>query len=337
MIEIGSGIWEKQKFSNAVIISDDRVAAIYYRDGVPLVTFPHGEKNKTRETKEMLENQLFTLGFGKDTTIIALGGGVTTDMSGFIAATFCRGVKLVMVPTTLLGMVDACIGGKTGVNVPHGKNLVGCVYHPIKIIIDINFLKSLPQKEIASGSVEMIKHGLIADLSLFEFLESHSQEVLNLESDMAKAISQNCKIKQNIVAQDEKDKGIRNILNLGHTVAHALEKLTDFTLSHGEAVAIGLLAEGYMAVELGFLQKDILERIHTVLKAYRLPLCGQFDPKLVLEAMKTDKKSRNQLPRFALIERVGKPLAFDGDYCTHVDEPIIMNALNWMCNDLCCH
>ena len=165
-----------------------------------------------------MENQLFEKGLGRDTCVIALGGGVVTDMAGYVAATYCRGIPLVMIPTSLLGMVDASIGGKTGVNVSYGKNMLGCIYQPKKVFIDLFTLKTLPKKELTNGVVEMIKHGLIADDNLFEYLEKHSDQLLALDfSFLEKAIFESCRIKKEIVEQDEKENGKRHLLNFGHT------------------------------------------------------------------------------------------------------------------------
>ena len=242
-----------------------------------LFSFSNGEQYKTRETKEILENQLFEKGLGRDTCVIALGGGVVTDIAGYVAATYCRGIPHVMFPTSLLGMVDASIGGKTSVNVPYGKNMVGCIYQPRKVVIDLSTLISLPKKEFANGVVEMIKHGLIADCKLFEDLEKHSDELLALNAvKLEQTIFESCRIKKEIVEQDEKENGKRRLLNFGHTIGHALERLTHYSLSHGEAVAIGLLVESYLSVRLGILDQKSFERIKKILLQYGLPLCTSF-------------------------------------------------------------
>ena len=186
------------------IITDSNVAPLYGSqfEG-ELFIFPAGEEHKTRATKEHLENQLFEKGFGRDTCIVALGGGVVNDLAGFLAATYCRGVPLVLIPTTLLAMVDASIGGKNGVNTPFGKNMVGTFYPPQKVIIDTRFLETLPPREFLNGKMEMIKHGLIADSALFASLEGP----YNLE----KVIFENRRIKEEIVQADEKETGMRHI------------------------------------------------------------------------------------------------------------------------------
>ena len=223
-IEIGKGLLNFQHknlnslASRFAIITDDVVAQLYGKPlqqslsaaglEVHLLSFPRGEQSKTRATTEDLENQLFEQGLGRDSCVIALGGGVVTDIAGYLAATYCRGIPLVMAPTTLLGMVDASIGGKTGVNVPYGKNLLGCIYQPKKVVIDLSTLNSLSKKELSHGVVEMIKHGLIADYGLFEDLEKHSDQLFALDSLLLeRTIFESCRIKKEIVEQDEKENG----------------------------------------------------------------------------------------------------------------------------------
>lgn len=355
-IEVGSGLLNFQTqylsslASRFAIITDDKIASLYGKQlqeclassgvEVYLFSFPNGEQYKTRGTKELLENQLFEKGLGRDTCVIALGGGVVTDIAGYVAATYCRGLPLVMVPTSLLGMVDASIGGKTGVNTPYGKNMLGCIYQPKKVVIDLSTLKSLPKKELANGVVEMIKHGLIADYALFEDLDTYSNQILALDAAiLEKAIFESCRIKKEIVEQDEKENGKRRLLNFGHTIGHALERLTQYSLSHGEAVAIGLLVESYLSVKLGILDQTSFDRIKKNLLQYGLPLQlpSRFPIQTILDAMALDKKSLKGQPRFVMIDAIGSSLAYDSSYCTHVEESLIKNALHWMNDDLCCH
>jgi len=333
--------------SRFAIISDDIVFSLYGKQlqtilaneglEVHLFSFPHGEQHKSRETKELLENRLFEKGLGRDTCVIALGGGVATDLGGYLAATYCRGLPLVMAPTSLLGMVDASIGGKTGVNVPYGKNLLGCTYQPKKVIIDTSTLQSLPQKELSNGVVEMIKHGLIADLKLFEYLESHSRKLLGLDSEvLEKSIYESCRIKKEIVEEDEKETGKRRLLNFGHTIGHALERISSYSLAHGEAVAIGILVESYLSVQLGFLPLKDLGRIKKIFTDYKLPLQlpSQFSAQSILDAMALDKKSVKGLPRFVMIDAIGSSQDFGSSYCTHVEESLIRKSLEWIDHDL---
>jgi 3-dehydroquinate synthase len=348
-IEIGKGILTAQNqflsslASKFAIISDDNVGPLLGEHlkqclsssdlEAHLFSIALGEQYKTRATKEALENQLFEKGFGRDSCVIALGGGVVTDIAGYVAATYCRGIPFIMMPTSLLGMVDASIGGKVGVNVSYGKNMLGCICQPKKVIIDLSVLKSLPKQELANGTVEMIKHGLIADLQLFEYLEKSSHELLALDFNvLEKVIFESCRIKKEIVEEDEKETGKRRLLNFGHTIGHALENLTQYALPHGEAVAIGLLVESYLSVRLGMLNQKTFDRIKHLLLQYGLPLklpC-QFSIQAFLEVLTIDKKTLNRQPRFVMIEDIGSPLVYDSNYCTPIEEYLVRDALQWM-------
>ncbi len=347
-IEIRSGVLsERACFENCgsrfVIISDSIVGPLHALQlqamlvdhgwQAWLFTFPSGERHKTRETKAFLEDQMFKQGLGRDTCVIALGGGVVTDMGGYIAATYCRGVPLIMAPTSLLAMVDASIGGKVGVDVPYGKNLVGSIYQPRKVLIDPIVLKTLSINELRNGFVEMIKHGCITDYQHFEFLAQHAEELLAGDEELlAKAIFDSCAIKKTIVEQDEKEQGMRRLLNFGHTVGHALELLSEYSLAHGEAVALGLLVEAHMAVQLGYLDETSFRRIHDVLRQYQLPLKlpTGMTSLATSDAMILDKKSTKSLPRFVMIGGIGESLPFKGSYCTTVDQQVVNASLEWM-------
>lgn len=326
--------------SKVAIITDDSVASLYgdkllnslTENGLEtyLFSFPAGEQSKSRQTKDSIEDRMFAKKLGRDTCVIAIGGGVSTDLGGYVAATYCRGVPLIMIPTSLLGMVDASIGGKTGINVPHGKNLLGCIYQPQKILIDPDTLQSLPVKELRNGVVEMIKHGLIVDKKYFELLENHSEQLQILDSEvLVKTIYGSCQIKNSIVEQDEHENGKRRLLNFGHTVGHALEKLSNYLLPHGEAVALGMLVESRIALRLGYFQQTAVDRIHAILKKYSIPtrISKNHSIQSILDAMILDKKSSKGFPRFVILNGIGSALSFDGAYCTPVDENILKNAL----------
>ncbi len=318
--------------SRFAIITDDTVQRLYaahlctvlkqHSLDVCVFSFPQGEMYKTRKTKEEIEDRLFENGFGKDTCIIAMGGGVVLDIAGFIAATFCRKVPLVLVPTTLLAMVDASIGGKNGVDTPYGKNLIGTIYHPKKVFLDYSYLKSLNEQELRNGIVEMIKHGLIADSSYFAFMEKNNDKILHLDSAcVKKAIQESIRIKKDIVKNDKEDIGLRRIVNFGHTIGHALEKITNFSIPHGMAVAIGIVCESFLSCECTHLSKSSFERIKNIFYIYDIQFCIprsiQFDD--LCNAMVLDKKSHRKNPRFVLLEEIGKPKEFDGEYCTTID------------------
>lgn len=314
---------KKQTFHSPIaLITDDTVLELHGRaffsqlDNAHLFSFPAGEPHKTRETKALLEDQMFAKKLGRDTTVIALGGGVVTDLAGFVAATYCRGVPLVTIPTTLMCMVDAAIGGKNGVNHPCGKNLIGTFHLPQQVLIDPLLLTTLPHIELKQGIVEMIKHGLIADSAYFDFLEKHLDQLLAYDLDyLEEAIRGSCRIKTDIVEQDPQETGLRRLLNFGHTVGHALEKLSNYTLPHGEAVAHGLLVESALSP----LPPADLKRIEQLLARLNFKPPSFSHEELTL-AMTLDKKSLRGRPRFVLLEAIGSPLPFGGAYCTKVDE-----------------
>ncbi|KAF3361522.1 3-dehydroquinate synthase [Chlamydiales bacterium STE3] len=305
-----------------------------------LYTFPAGEKLKTRATKEHIENEMMADNFSRDSLVIGFGGGVVTDLAGFVAATFCRGVPLLFIPTTLIGMVDASIGGKTAVNTPYGKNLIGSFYFPEKTYIDLAFLHTLPIEEIRNGMMEAIKHGVIADRQFFLFLRDNAEAILNLDNDlMLNVVSKAIAIKQKILRKDPLEKGKRRLLNFGHTFGHAIELVTQHALSHGEAVALGILAESHLSYSLGFLSKTQLERIIDLIGRYQCKKLSlaPFDADALLQAMRLDKKGTNGKPRFVLLDAIGRAKSFEGRYCEEVDPLFIAQTVNWLNDVMHCH
>jgi 3-dehydroquinate synthase len=297
---------------------------------VPIISFEGGETNKTRKSKELIEDQLIAKGFTKDTLIIALGGGVTTDLAGFVAATYCRGVSLIMAPTTLMGMVDASIGGKVGVNAGHYKNMIGTIYPAEYLFVDPSFLKTLPDREFKNGIVEMIKHGLIAGRAHFEFLEQNATSLLKRDHmSLQKAISDSIAIKKSIVELDPYEKGMRRILNFGHTIGHAIESISNYAVSHGQAVACGLVIESYISLLLNMLDRESFERIRNILKVYdiKTALPKEFTLEKLKTAITYDKKSIHGRARFALLDSIGHAAIFEGSYCKEVDPELINQAI----------
>lgn len=332
------------------LIADDTTAALYGKAlcerlrslgwRAHLLFFAGGEMHKTRKEKERLEDQLLELVFPKRGCLLALGGGVTTDLTGFIAATYYRGIPYVMIPTSLMGMVDASIGGKTAVNTPLGKNLIGALYQPSKILVDPSVLSSLPRREFKSGIVEMIKHGCIASASFFDYLQTHVDALLALDASvLEEVIVQSSALKKQIVELDAQDRGHRNLLNWGHTVGHALELLTNYALSHGEAVAIGMLVEGQMAVSLDLLPPAAFHALWTLLNRYEIPLQlpQPVECDALLKALMHDKKTSGGIPRFVLLHDIGRPVIQDHLTLFPVEERIVRSAIQWMNHALCCH
>lgn len=292
-----------------------------------LYTVPSGERYKTRETKEKLENLLLKRGYDRSLHLIAIGGGVTTDLAGFIAATFHRGIRVSFVPTTLMAMVDAAIGGKNGVNVPEGKNLIGTLHHPEGVWCDQLFLNSLSKDQIRSGMAEMVKHGLIADPDYFRMLSYQSLD--------KSAIQKSQMIKLSIIKQNEEDRESRHLLNFGHTVGHALEKMSAYQMLHGDAVALGILLESALSHALGILPKDHYQEIIQSIKFLDYPLRFQLDG--IYQAMCSDKKSKEGVPHFILLEKIGQAYRESSNILFPIDERLIATTFERVRNDLHCH
>ncbi len=323
-----------------VVIADTQVqghiaqgwTAFCHRMGISLLslTFAPGEGSKTREVKAHLEDALLEWGCGKEVLLIALGGGVTTDLVGYLAATFCRGVAWIAMPTSLMGMVDAALGGKTGVNTPHGKNLIGALYPPAQVFVDTAHLSSLPDSEWKNGLSEIIKYACVASPSLFCQLEQQQSawEDRNLRR-IQEWIEESIQIKQQVVGADFEDRGYRRILNFGHTVGHAVEHLMRYTISHGEAVALGISVEARYSHQIGLLKTEDHERIQSLLTQYdfSLALPGPFER--LVQAMARDKKSLQGLPRSVLLEAIGQPAFFQGQYCAPLDPKHLEIACNF--------
>ncbi len=316
--------------SQAVLITDERVAALY---GTRLASAHNAElivvtdlPLKSRANKAFIEDELLARKCGRDTVLIALGGGAVTDLVGFVAATYLRGIPLILIPTTLLAMVDASIGGKNSIDTPQGKNLIGSYYLPKAILCDLDTLESLPNSEWLNGLAEIIKAGLIADPLLWTLCdESWRTQVRHIAQ---KAMQ----VKITTVEKDPQEKGLRRILNFGHTVAHALEAMGDYQIAHGEAVAIGLLAESYLSMRIGLLSKQAFQEIESRMRRLQLPvhLPPNYDRSRFLHAMTYDKKRAQGKVRFTLLEQIGQAGAFDGQYCSEVPDELMQNMTDWI-------
>ncbi len=249
---------------------------------------------------------------GRDAVVVALGGGVVSDLAGFVSATWMRGVRLVLCPTTLEADIDAAIGGKTAINIPGGKNLVGAFHQPKYIVIDPSCLKTLPRRELCAAMAESIKHALISSGDFLEWHEANVEAILALEPSVTmRLIEENIRIKAEIVSRDPNDQtGERAVLNLGHTIGHAIEECCGFTLRHGECVALGLAAACRLSNRLGMLDSTSAERIERLLARFQLPirLESAIDPDVILSVMRNDKKVRSGSLQFVLLEAIGRPL-----------------------------
>ncbi len=270
-----------------------------------VLEIPDTEKSKSLEMASMIYEELLQHRIERFTPIIALGGGVVGDLAGFVAATYLRGLPLIHLPTTLLAQVDSCIGGKTGVNYTHAKNIIGAFKDPELVLIDTEVLSTLPEEEMKNGVAEIIKYAMIRDASLFETLEE-SRENLLLSPPLEDIIEKCCRIKIGVVEKDKREIGVRKILNYGHTVGHALEAVTNFTLSHGGAVAIGMCAAARIAEKMGILYTEAVHRQEELIVQTGLPTTlPEVSTSAVLERMQYDKKTQRNHITFVLPEEIG--------------------------------
>ena len=300
----------------AFVVAAQSVAALYLEPleaslDLPTVhlAVPEGESAKTLRTAEVLYEHLATQGAHREDPVLALGGGATGDVAGFVAATYMRGLPLVHLPTTLTAQVDASVGGKVGVNLPLGKNLVGAFHQPTAVLADVATLASLPEERFRSGLGEVAKYGLAVDPGILDLLERTHGAVTTRDPDALVDLVAACvRAKASVVAEDERDTGARAVLNYGHTLAHALERLQGYGgIGHGDAVAVGMAFAARLAAALGIASPDLLARHLRVLAALGLPHAPPtLDPDEVLDAMRLDKKYRRGL-RFVLLEEVGRP------------------------------
>lgn len=289
----------------------DRVVASFRRADVPveLLTFPPGEASKSRGTWAELTDRMLDAGLGRDAAVAALGGGVAGDLAGFVAATYLRGVPVVQVPTSLLAMVDASVGGKTAVDTRHGKNLVGAFHHPALVAADPEVLETLPAAERAAGLAEAVKTAAVADAELFGWMEDRKERLAVGDPEPVARLVQRCmEIKAGVVARDPRESGLRQVLNFGHTVGHALESRSGWDLPHGHAVAAGMRAEARLGEGLGVTEPGTADRLADLLEG-----CGhrgrpeaELAPAALMEAASADKKVRRGEVRFVLLARVGE-------------------------------
>jgi 3-dehydroquinate synthase len=318
-----------------VIITDTRVRGLYEKalgqsltgEGfkIDILEVSEGEEQKSLETAGRLYSELSDLRAERTTPILALGGGVIGDLSGFVAATYMRGVPLVQVPTTLLAQVDSSIGGKVAVDHGRVKNKIGAFYQPRLVIADISILKSLSAKEISEGLAEVIKYAVIRDKEFFTFLEINLEQIKSLNEELLEeVVLRSAQIKAEIVEHDELDLGLRHILNYGHTVGHAIESVSDFKVGHGEAVALGMIAAGRISNKLGMLTRQELFRIEELIGKAGLPTkMPGLDVKKLMKAMEFDKKMAKGKIQFVLLRSMGEAFITDEVSPTLVEQVLV--------------
>lgn len=332
-IRIGKGIADRMALLIAknhkaglyVLITDDSVGKLHGQKflislkdvglNVDSIEFPAGEASKNINTAMDIVEKLLKRGADRETLLIALGGGVVGDMVGFIASVFMRSIPYIQIPTTLVAQVDSSIGGKTAIDLPHGKNLLGTFYQPSAVFTDLSFLETLPEKEFNNGLSEIIKYGLIEDEKMFHTLEDHMDAIKLKDSALLLKLVENCcRIKKSIVEIDEKEQGLRRILNFGHTLGHALEALSQYTITHGEGVALGMIAAARLSEKLGYLEGKETQRIEALIRSAGLP--GKIPASIagdsIISQLRMDKKKKGDIVHFVLLKKIGMPFVNEG-------------------------
>lgn len=332
--DLGTGLLGSTK--KLAVITDSNVLKLYakpiseklLRAGfkVDMFVFPAGERSKTRETKARIEDAMLEKGYRRDCAVIAVGGGVVTDLAGFVAGTFGRGVPFVNYATSLLAAADASVGGKTAVDTPLATNLIGMFNQPRKVYLDIAAWKTLPGRQVQSGLAETIKHACLASYEMFCFIEENLDDIFDFRRFACEYIAENnCKIKYHVVMKDERESGLREILNLGHTVGRAIETVSDYALLHGEALSIGMAAQVLLSARLGYMSEEEAERVIALYDRAGLPtkIPDGIDREQLVKKLYTDKKVRDGKLRFVLQKGIGAVMEFaPGVYAKPIEEEL---------------
>ncbi len=304
-----------------VVISDSNVEKHYcqacvdelslYAKEVSCHTIPAGEKNKNLDTVSDIYRKLISLKLDRNSTLVALGGGVTGDITGFAAATYLRGIPFIQIPTSLLAQADSSIGGKTGVDFEGSKNMIGAFYQPRFVFINVNTLRTLPERELKSGLAEVIKHGLIMNAEFYDYIDNNIEKIYGFDENVLQYITKmNCSIKGSVIEQDEREAGIRALLNFGHTIGHAVESVSGFRLLHGECVSIGMAGAFRLAHKLGMVSVKAVARVEGTLKKAGLPVkTNGMDADSILDMMYLDKKVRDGRLYFILPREIGEVIS----------------------------
>ncbi|MCD6139157.1 MAG: 3-dehydroquinate synthase [Deltaproteobacteria bacterium] len=295
---------------------------------VDIIEIAAGEASKSMNTVLDVVSQLINLGASRKSLLVALGGGVVGDLTGFIASIYMRSVPYIQIPTTLVAQVDSSVGGKTGVDLPEGKNLLGTFYQPEGVFIELSFLKTLSDADFKNGLAEIIKYGIISDEEMFKLLEREHDAIVDQQPALMKNIvKRSCKIKAGIVEMDEREQGLRRILNFGHTLGHALEAASDYRLSHGEGVAIGMVGAAGISHKLDYLDQASYKRILNLIRQYGLPtqVPGDLETKKIVGFLASDKKVMDSKLHYVLVKKIGAPFVTDAvgvDVITDVIEEL---------------
>lgn len=331
-------IAKNHKAGHYIVITDSNIGQLYGRTfterlknaglKTDRIEFPAGESSKNINTAVDIVGRMLELGADRNTLIIALGGGVVGDLAGFVASVFMRSIPYIQIPTTLLAQVDSSIGGKTAIDLPYGKNLLGTFYQPRAVFTDLCYLDSLPEREFRNGLAEIIKYGIIDDEKLFHLLEDHMESVREKDPALLlKIVEACCRIKKSIVEIDEKEQGLRRILNYGHTLGHALEAQSDFAISHGEAVALGMIAAARISENVGYLASDERDRIEKLIRMSGLPceIPEHINADELISRLKMDKKKEGDTVHFVLLKKIGMPFVNGG-----INREIITSVIEGM-------
>jgi len=345
-IHIGTSILDRMalliaknhKAGRHVVITDSNVGRLHgdklitVMQGVglhaDLIEFPAGEASKNINTVLAVVKKLLDLGADRKSLLVAFGGGVVGDMVGFIASVFMRAVPYIQIPTTLIAQVDSSVGGKTAVDLPYGKNLLGTFYQPRAVFADLSYLATLPEKEFINGLAEIIKYGVIDDEKILRLLEDNIDSLKKRDMLLLLRIVESCcRIKKSIVEIDEKEQGLRQILNYGHTLGHALEAQSDFAVTHGEGVALGMIAAARISEKTGYLESAARERIESLIQKAGLPcrLPGGLPVAKVIARLKMDKKKEGDVVHFILLKKIGMPFVNGG-----IDDAVITAVMEEM-------
>ena len=312
-ILVGESIKNLSKYllsEKVIVITDTNVNRLYNKEfnQVPIIEIGTGEQIKTLQTVQFIYEKLMEYEADRTSFIIGIGGGIVCDITGFVASTYMRGVRFGFVATTLLAQVDASLGGKNGVNLNKFKNMIGVFNQPDFVLCDMNLLKTLPDREILCGMGEIVKHTLIAYSAMFNYLEENYQKAITLDNQVIeKLVYESVVIKSDVVNKDEKEKGLRRILNFGHTIGHAIEKCSS-DITHGEAISIGMVMASAISVNKKLLKKDEYLKIIDLLKKLKLPVSTTIDKQKIIDAMKKDKKREGASINFILLDGIGKTL-----------------------------
>jgi 3-dehydroquinate synthase len=339
--EILSSVWSQirtdfNRYNRFVVTDENLVKAGHLhtllgdRNVPTFVINPAGETSKNIDTAVSIIEAMEKAFLGRDTLVVALGGGTVGDIAGFAAAIFKRGVPVIQIPTTTVAQADSSVGGKTGVDSSISKNAFGAFWHPAAVYIDVTTLTTLDERQFRAGLVESVKHAIIADSEYFEFLESNLDAILERKPDVLEKVTDwNCKIKGRVVEADPGEKNLRRILNYGHTIGHAVEAASGFELLHGEAVAIGIIAAGLIEIEMQLAEPGRLDRIRQILQKLDVPvkLPKNLADKDLIDLIKRDKKAVNKWPKFVLISKIGEVYSHDGQYAVDVAPEVVEKVL----------